>query len=120
MVLVHHHRDVRKLVHSRLHHRPQERRTRVFAGTGAGLHDHRRIGLVRCLHNGPGLFQVVDIEGGHTVIVLGGVWLQARPASPHPYFDATGFVFFTNLASAKAQGHATTTTANPAKRPSAA
>ena len=25
------------------------------------------------------------------VIVLGGVWLQAHPAPPHPYFDATGF-----------------------------
>jgi glycerophosphoryl diester phosphodiesterase len=25
------------------------------------------------------------------VIVLGGVWLQARPAPPHPYFTATGF-----------------------------
>jgi glycerophosphoryl diester phosphodiesterase len=25
------------------------------------------------------------------VIVLGGVWLQARPAPPHPYFDAIGF-----------------------------
>jgi glycerophosphoryl diester phosphodiesterase len=25
------------------------------------------------------------------VIVLGGMWLQARPASPHPYFDAAGF-----------------------------
>ena len=25
------------------------------------------------------------------VIVLGGVWLQARPAPPHPYFTAAGF-----------------------------
>ena len=25
------------------------------------------------------------------LIVLGGVWLQARPASPHPYFEAAGF-----------------------------
>ena len=25
------------------------------------------------------------------VIVLGGVWLQARPAPPHPYFAAAGF-----------------------------
>ena len=25
------------------------------------------------------------------VILLGGVWLQARPASPHPYFAAAGF-----------------------------
>lgn len=26
-----------------------------------------------------------------TVIVLGGVWLRARPAPPHPYFAAAGF-----------------------------
>ncbi|MEN8751937.1 MAG: glycerophosphodiester phosphodiesterase, partial [Desulfobacterales bacterium] len=25
------------------------------------------------------------------LIVLGGVWLQARPAPPHPYFAAAGF-----------------------------
>ena len=25
------------------------------------------------------------------LILLGGVWLQARPASPHPYFEAAGF-----------------------------
>jgi hypothetical protein len=50
----------------------QEGLAGVFAGAGRGLHDHRGIDLGG-FHDGPDLFQVVDVEGGQTVAVFGGV-----------------------------------------------
>lgn len=37
------------------------------------------------------LFKIFAAALIFTVIVLGGVWLRARPAPPHPYFAAAGF-----------------------------
>jgi hypothetical protein len=51
----------------------QERGTGVFAGTGGGLDNYRGIGLVGGFHDGAHLFEVVDVEGGYTVTMLGGV-----------------------------------------------
>ena len=76
MVLVHHHRNMRKLIHSRFHHGPQEWRARIFARAGAGLHDHRGVGLVRSFHDGAGLLEIVDVEGRYAVAVFGGVVQQ--------------------------------------------
>ena len=39
-------------------------------------HDHRGVGLVGGLHDGAHLLQVVDVEGGDAVAVLGGVVQQ--------------------------------------------
>ena len=76
MVLVHDDRDMGKFVHSRFHHGAQERSTRVLAGTGTGLHDNRRVRLVRCFHDRAGLLQVVHIESRYAVAVFGGVIQQ--------------------------------------------
>ena len=40
---------------------------------------------------GKRLLQIFLVSLIFAVIVLGGVWLQARPAPPHPYFAAAGF-----------------------------
>ena len=73
VVLVHAHRDMRPLLDGGQDQVAQERRTGIGAGAGGGLHDDRRIGLVGGLHDGAHLLQVVDVEGGHAVTVLGGV-----------------------------------------------
>ena len=59
--------------HRGQHHVAQVGLARVLAGTGRGLQDHRAVGLLRRLHDGQDLFQVVDIESRHAVAVFGGV-----------------------------------------------
>ena len=46
---------------------------RVRAGAAARLDDHRRLGLASGLHDRLDLLHVVHVEGGQTVVVLGGV-----------------------------------------------
>ena len=45
----------------------------VLAGAGAGLQDDRRADLVGGGHHRLHLLEVVDVEGGDAVAVLGGV-----------------------------------------------
>ena len=73
MVLMHHHRDMGKLGHGRLHQCAEERRSSVLSCAGTRLHDHRRVGLIRRLHDGARLLKIVDIECRHAVTVLGGM-----------------------------------------------
>ena len=80
VVLVHAHRNVREFFDSSEDEVAQERRTGVFAGTGRGLHDHWRVGLVGRFHDGAHLLQVVDVEGRDAVTVLGGVVQQLAHA----------------------------------------
>jgi hypothetical protein len=58
----------------------QEGRAGVLAGTGGGLTDDRRVGLVGGLHDGAHLLQVVDVERGHAVLMLSGVVQQLAQA----------------------------------------
>src|SRR5690606_30886611 len=46
---------------------------RVAAGPARGLHDHRRVGLARSLHDRLDLLHVVDVERREPVITLRGV-----------------------------------------------
>jgi hypothetical protein len=80
VVLVHADRDVRPLFDGGQDQVAQERRTGVLAGTGGGLHDDRGVRLVGGLHDGAHLLQVVDVEGGDAVAVLGGVIQQLAQA----------------------------------------
>ena len=73
VILVHAHRNMRKLLDGSQDQVTQEGRTSVLAGAGRGLHDHRGIGLVGRFHDGAHLLQVVDVESGHAVTVFGGV-----------------------------------------------
>jgi hypothetical protein len=73
VVLVHDHRDVREFFNGGQDEVAQERGAGVFAGTGGGLDNHRGVGFVGGFHDGAHLFQVVHVEGGHTVTMLGGV-----------------------------------------------
>ena len=73
MVLVQHERDVRVLLDGGEHHVPQVGLARVLARAGRGLQDHRAAGFFRRFHDGLDLLQVVDVEGGHAVAVVGGV-----------------------------------------------
>src|SRR5690554_1101882 len=72
---------MRKLFHCRQNQVTQERRTGVFAGTGRSLNDHRTIGLVRRLHNGAHLLQVVHVESRHAVTEFGRVVQQLSHAN---------------------------------------
>jgi len=76
VILVNHHRNMGKLIHRGLHHRPQKRRAGIFASAGTGLHDHRGVGFVCGFHNRPGLLQVVDVKCRHSIAVFGGVVQQ--------------------------------------------
>ena len=73
VVLVHHHRDGRVALDRRLDQVAQEHFARVFARAGGRLHDHRAVRLGRGGHDRLHLLQVVDVERGQAVVVLGGV-----------------------------------------------
>ena len=73
MVLVHHHGNMRKLFHRRQNQMAQKGCAGIFARTGRCLHDYGRIDLVGRLHNRTHLFEVVDVEGGQAVAMLGGM-----------------------------------------------
>ncbi|CPH77634.1 Uncharacterised protein [Bordetella pertussis] len=73
MVLVHDDRDVGVRLDGGLDEVFQEAFAGIFAGAGRGLHDHRAVGLGGGFHDGLDLLQVVDVESGNAVAVLGGV-----------------------------------------------
>jgi hypothetical protein len=79
-----HHRDVRPLLDGGQDQVAQEGRAGVLARPGGGLDDDRGIGLVGGLHDGAHLLQVVDVEGGDAVAVLGGVVQQAGAVKSGP------------------------------------
>ena len=73
VVLVHHDWNGRIALDRRLDQVAQEDFAGVFPRAGRGLHDHRTVGL-RCRgHDRLDLLEVVDVERGQAVIVLGGV-----------------------------------------------
>jgi hypothetical protein len=76
VVLVHDQRNVGPLLGGGLDQVLDERLTRVFAGTGAGLQDDRRTDLVGGHHDGLDLLQVVDVESWNAVAVDGCVVQQ--------------------------------------------
>ena len=80
MILVHHHRDMRKLFGGRQNQMTQERGTGIFPGAGGGLHNHRGIGLVRGFHDGAHLFHVIDVKGRYAIAIFGGVIQQLSHA----------------------------------------
>ncbi len=80
VILVHHDRNVRKLLDRREHEVPEKIGTGIFARARRGLHDHRTGGLVRGLHDRAHLLEVVDIESRHPVPELGGVVEQLSHA----------------------------------------
>ena len=45
----------------------------LTASASARLQDHRAVGLLGCFHDRLDLLQVVDVERGHAIVVLGGV-----------------------------------------------
>jgi len=73
VVLVHHHRNVRVGFDRGQHHVAQVGLARVFARAGRGLQDHRAVGFLGRFHDGLDLLQVVDVERGHAVPMLGGM-----------------------------------------------
>jgi hypothetical protein len=73
VILVHHHRNMGEFLNGGQNQMPKERRTGVFPGTSRGLHDYRRVGLVRRFHDGAHLFKVIDVKRRHTVPKLGCV-----------------------------------------------
>src|SRR5690625_1181206 len=73
VILVHDHRNVGELLDGRENQVAQKRCARVFACSGGRLHDHRGIGGVGSFHDGAHLFEVVDVERGNAVNVLGSV-----------------------------------------------
>ena len=44
-----------------------------LTGAAAGLHDDRRLGFLRGLHDGLNLFHIVDVESADAVTALGGL-----------------------------------------------
>jgi hypothetical protein len=73
VVLVDDHRNVGVRLDRCQHHVAQVGLTSVLARTGRGLQDDRAVGLLRRLHDGDDLLQVVDIESRYAVAVFGGV-----------------------------------------------
>jgi hypothetical protein len=55
------------------HQVPQVSVLRILPGAAGGLDDDRRIGLAGRLHDRLDLLHVVDVEGGHAVVVFGGM-----------------------------------------------
>ena len=80
VVLVHDHRDVREFFHRGQDQVTQEGSAGVLAGTGGGLDDDRRIGLVGGFHDGAHLLEVVDVEGRDAIAEFGGVIQQLTHA----------------------------------------
>ena len=76
VVLVHHHRDMRKFFDGGQNQVAQKCSAGVFACACTGLHNHRRVYFTGRFHNGAHLFEVVDIKRGQAVLVLGGVIQQ--------------------------------------------
>ncbi len=71
VILVHDHGNVRPLFNRRLDEVAQKGRASVLARASGGLQDDRRVGLVGGFHDGAHLFEVVDVEGGDAVGMLG-------------------------------------------------
>ena len=73
MVLMHHDRHLGIGLDRGSDQMAQEMLTGVFAGTGRGLHDHRRIDLSRGRHDGLDLLEIVDVEGRNAIGIFGGM-----------------------------------------------
>jgi hypothetical protein len=73
VVLVHHDRNVRIALDGRFDQVTQECLACVFARARRRLHDHRAVGLRRRGHDRLHLLEVVDVERGQAVAVLGRV-----------------------------------------------
>ncbi len=73
MVLVHHQRHLRVLLDGGQDQVLDEGLAGVLARPGAGLQDHRRTDLLRRGHHGLHLLQVVDVERGDAIALLGSV-----------------------------------------------
>ena len=76
VILVHDDGNVRIALDCGFDQVPQEGFARIFARTGGRLHDHRAVGLGRGRHDRLHLLQIVDVEGGQAVLVIGGVVQQ--------------------------------------------
>ena len=73
MILVHHHWNMWIGLHGGLNQIFEEAFARVFASPSARLHDDRAIGLGSRLHDGLHLLEVVHVESGDAVAMLGGM-----------------------------------------------
>jgi hypothetical protein len=73
VVLVHDDGNVRIALDGGFDQVTQENLARVLARTRRRLHDHRAVGFGRSGHDRLDLLQIVDVEGGQSVIVLGCV-----------------------------------------------
>ena len=73
VILVHDDWNVGPFFNSRFDQMAKEWSTGVLTSTCRGLHDHGAVSLVRRFHDRPNLLEVVDVEGGDAVIVLGRV-----------------------------------------------
>ena len=69
MILVHHDGNAGVAFHRGLDQVLEEMLSRVFAGAGAGLHDHGGAGFFSRLHDGLDLFQVIYVECWNGVVV---------------------------------------------------
>ncbi len=76
VILVHHQRNRRPAFGGGLDQVLDERLAGVLAGPGRGLQDHRRADFGGRRHHGLHLLEVVDVERGNTVAVLGSVVQQ--------------------------------------------
>ncbi len=70
---MHDDRNVRIGLHRGLDQVAKEDLARVFPGAGRRLHDDRAVGLRGGGHDGLYLLEVVDVECGQAVVVVGGV-----------------------------------------------
>jgi hypothetical protein len=73
VVLVHDQRHLRPRLDRRLDQVLDEGLAGVLAGAGAGLQDDRRADLVGGAHHRLDLLEVVDVEGGDAIAVVGGM-----------------------------------------------
>ena len=73
VVLMYADRYVGELLHGGFHHGAQKRGACILPRAGTGLHDDRRVGGIGGLHDGSGLFQIIDVKSWNTVLMLGSV-----------------------------------------------
>ena len=73
MILVHANRNMGPLLDSGYDQMSQKRGTRIRPCASRCLHDHRAIGLISRLHNGAHLLEIIDVESGNAIVVLGRV-----------------------------------------------
>jgi len=73
MILVQDHRDVWMGFDRGQHHVAQIWLSGVLSGAGRGLQNHGAAGLLRRLHNGLDLFEVVYVECRDAIVMFCGV-----------------------------------------------